>query len=162
MSEEARRLVDGLATAVGWNKHNSTELLLAYIERIDRERDEALEKAELSATRLVSECDRSEQKDKRIAELEAENARLREDAERYEYLRNVSECDRSEQKDKRIAELEAENARLRQISTQRGAKMQLLREYFTPTEWHNFVGIRPEAAAWFDSDGVPIDAARKL
>ena len=126
MSEEARRLVDGLATAVGWNKHNSTELLLAYIERIERERDEALEKAELSATRLVSECDRSEQKDKRIAELEAENARLR------------------------------------QISTQRGAKMQLLREYFTPTEWHNFVGIRPEAAAWFDSDGVPIDAARKL
>lgn len=62
--------------------------IVRQFERIERERDEAREKAELSATRLVSECDRSEQKDKRIAELEAENARLREDAERYEYLRN--------------------------------------------------------------------------
>ena len=51
--------------------------------------------------------------------------------------------------------------RLRQQVTQRGARMQVMRDYLTrysgpsTTLWRDFCRVRPEAAAWFDEEGVP-------
>lgn len=189
MSEEARKLVDDFDDAVVRCAETTPEdrrefkdahakwsaaqhALLAYIERIERERDAQSVFEASYRKRLVV-------LDKRIAELTRERDEARTILAHTDIgslpddwtLKQVAEAridDLMKLRDQvrdtcaRAEKAEAENARLRQISTQRGAKMQLLREYFTPTEWHNFVGIRPEAAAWFDSDGVPIDAARKL
>jgi hypothetical protein len=51
--------------------------------------------------------------------------------------------------------------RLRQQVTQRGARMQLMREYLgrytdgNGTLWGDFLRTKPHAASWFDADGVP-------
>jgi hypothetical protein len=64
----------------------------------------------------------------------------------------------------RIEKQQAEIDRLRQQVTQRGARMQVMREWMLDRElngcdaaiaWWAFVEERPEAAAWFDDDGVP-------
>lgn len=51
--------------------------------------------------------------------------------------------------------------RLRKCCTQRGARMQIMREWLDsphgigpPTEWWYFCEERPEAKGWFDEDGV--------
>jgi len=82
------------------------DALLAYIERIERERDEARtilahtdigslpndwtlkQVAEARIDDLMKLRDQVRDTCARAAKAEAENARLREDAERYEYLRN--------------------------------------------------------------------------
>lgn len=45
--------------------------------------------------------------------------------------------------------------RLRQQVTQLGARMQVMREWMMPNDWRHFVVTKPEAAEWFDEDGVP-------
>lgn len=40
-------------------------------------------------------------------------------------------------------------------AAQRGARMQMLREWFRIYEWDKFVRAHPEAKDWFDEDGVP-------
>jgi hypothetical protein len=65
-----------------------------------------------------------------------------------------------------LDEARAENERLRKCCTQRGARMQIMREWLgsdrrvsgPPTEWWYFCAERPEAIKWFDDDGVPVDA----
>ena len=55
-----------------------------------------------------------------------------------------------------LAEKEKENAALRDRCSMRGARMQILRDYIPCTVWHQDVLYeRPEAADWFDADGVP-------
>ncbi len=49
----------------------------------------------------------------------------------------------------------AEIERLRQQVTQRGARMQIMREWMRATDWQHFVDDHPRAADWFDEDGVP-------
>ena len=61
----------------------------------------------------------------------------------------------------RIEKQQAEIDRLRQQVTQRGARMQVMRDYLTrysgpsTTLWRDFCRVCPEAAAWFDEEGVP-------
>jgi hypothetical protein len=45
----------------------------------------------------------------------------------------------------------------KRLSTQRGARMQIMREFLEDKkyQWESFVRIRPEAKKWFDEDGVP-------
>jgi len=64
----------------------------------------------------------------------------------------------------RIAELEAKVERLQKCCTQRGARMQIMREWLDsnrglgpPTEWWYFCEERPSAKKWFDADGVPVN-----
>lgn len=59
--------------------------------------------------------------------------------------------------------LRAQVEALSKCCTQRGARMQIMREWMDsnrgigpPTEWWYFVEERPEAAKWFDADGVPV------
>jgi hypothetical protein len=58
--------------------------------------------------------------------------------------------------------------RLRKCCAQRGARMQIMREWMNGTtkrswhsEWWYFCEERPEARKWFDEHGVPVDAARE-
>jgi hypothetical protein len=50
---------------------------------------------------------------------------------------------------------------LRQQVTQRGARMQVMWEYLTQYSsgsaalWRDFLRTKPQAADWFDADGVP-------
>ena len=62
-----------------------------------------------------------------------------------------------------ISQLRAENEALKKCCTQRGARMQIMRDWMDsklgigpPTEWWYFIEERPEAAKRFDADGVPI------
>ena len=63
----------------------------------------------------------------------------------------------------RIAELEAENEKLKQCCSQRGARMQLLMIFLKSrpcydtmgSYWDVYLKLHPEAADWFDKDGVP-------
>lgn len=64
----------------------------------------------------------------------------------------------------RIAELKQDNERLAKCCTQRGSRMQIMREFLGtpnafegPNEWWYLLDVHPEAADWFDADGVPID-----
>lgn len=59
----------------------------------------------------------------------------------------------------------SELRRLRKLASQRGARMQIIRDWMLlprgigpPTEWEYFVEERPDAKAWFDDEGVPVDA----
>jgi len=61
---------------------------------------------------------------------------------------------------------ERENERLAKCCTQRGARMQIMREYLVKIDephmdygWKGFTADynHPEAAAWFDANGVPND-----
>jgi hypothetical protein len=61
-----------------------------------------------------------------------------------------------------IERLRAENESLKKCCTQRGARMQIMRDWMDsnlglggPSEWWYLVEERPEAAEWFDTDGVP-------
>ncbi len=65
-------------------------------------------------------------------------------------------------------EQEAEIERLRKCCTQRGERMQIMREYMEGrkvgvikghvwTQWMIFLGSGNEANDWFDKDGVPKD-----
>ena len=67
-----------------------------------------------------------------------------------------------------LAEARAEIERLRQQVAQRGARMQVMREWMTQAEREDwsmiistdrlyewFLYAYPEAADWFDADGVP-------
>jgi hypothetical protein len=50
----------------------------------------------------------------------------------------------------------AEIERLRQQVTQRGARMQVMREAWRQTDWMQWISYDyPEAREWFDDDGVP-------
>lgn len=49
--------------------------------------------------------------------------------------------------------MDEENEQLEECCTRRGARLQLLRSWIT--DWRLFVVNHPEAAAWFDQDGVP-------
>ncbi|NCA72010.1 MAG: hypothetical protein EOM91_18415 [Sphingobacteriia bacterium] len=55
-----------------------------------------------------------------------------------------------------IAELDA----LRQMASQRGARLQILREWMRETDWLHFCGDHPGADQWFDADGVPVSQLR--
>jgi hypothetical protein len=61
----------------------------------------------------------------------------------------------------KLAKKDEEIDRLRQQVTQRGARMQIMREYLTQysggsaTLWRDFCRTRPQADDWFDADGVP-------
>ena len=41
------------------------------------------------------------------------------------------------------------------MAAQRGARLQLLREWMRETDWLQFCQAHPEAATWFGEDGVP-------
>lgn len=43
----------------------------------------------------------------------------------------------------------------RRLATQRGARMQIMREMFREVDWHHACMERPEMREWFDKDGVP-------
>jgi len=64
-----------------------------------------------------------------------------------------------------IRRLTAENKRLAECCTQRGARMQIMREWmdnyeagslWTGSVWDALAEIR-DADKWFDEDGVPVD-----
>lgn len=84
MSEEAKRLIDTFGNGLNANWPDSLshaypayQELLAHIERIERERDEA--RAQVNAMSIYHEGDavRDAEAAERIAALEAENAALR-------------------------------------------------------------------------------------
>jgi regulator of replication initiation timing len=55
-----------------------------------------------------------------------------------------------------VAGMRAEIERLRQQVTQRGARMQVMREAWRQTDWMQWISYDyPEAREWFDDDGVP-------
>ena len=54
-----------------------------------------------------------------------------------------------------IEEMREEVLRLRKCCTQRGARMQIMRELFREIDWHHACQDRPEMREWFDEDGVP-------
>jgi hypothetical protein len=61
------------------------------------------------------------------------------------------------------AQILAENERLAKCCTQRGARMQIMRDWLAypsqPSDgWERFVTANPSAGQWFDSDGVPVGA----
>ena len=84
-----------------------------------------------------------------MAEHETEHCEDLDDAAEYWYNRYKAEVKVRIELNKRIEELEKE-------STQRGARMQIMREYMTSGEWKLFLDAHPEAADWFDDDGVPV------
>lgn len=45
---------------------------------------------------------------------------------------------------------------LRRLASERGARLQILRELISPADWQVFITTWPEAAGWFDDDGVPV------
>lgn len=49
-----------------------------------------------------------------------------------------------------------ENERLRKCCSQRGARLQVLREWMREDSWKAFCFFHPEAREWFDDDGVPV------
>lgn len=49
--------------------------------------------------------------------------------------------------------------RLNACCAQRGARLQVLRESLSDADWTRFCQDRPEAARWFDADGVPVPCA---
>ena len=96
-----------------------------------------------------------EELEKRIEELEAELA---------EYKDTLSLVRRSKNSQyRRIEKLEAKLAEANKKGTQRGARLQIMREWMELyrcdadylTIWDRLIGERPEAKDWFDDDGVP-------
>lgn len=86
------------------------------------------------------------------AELQDEVARLRKAAEDWHDI---------------AMRVERENRRLQKLATQRGARMQIMREWMhgqpasglnPGTILDDFEDARPESAEWFYGNGVPIDA----
>ena len=68
----------------------------------------------------------------------------------------------AERLEQTIRELRQENEQLKKCCTQRGARMQIMREwinrhpqYMPWTNWDAFLYQRQEAEDWFDNDGVP-------
>jgi hypothetical protein len=60
-----------------------------------------------------------------------------------------------------IGQLRRELERVNKCCTQRGARMQIMREWMLlprglgpPTEWEYFTEERPESKQWFDADGA--------
>ena len=64
-------------------------------------------------------------------------------------------------------ELVQHNLELARLASQRGARMQIMREWLASQAfviprkdwmdyWDQFVAYCPEAAGWFDADGVPV------
>ena len=78
-----------------------------------------------------------------------------------ERLREAVKFLNSFRPDAELAKRDAEIERLRQQVIQRGARMQTMRDYLTrysgpsTTLWRDFCRVRPEAAEWFDEEGVP-------
>lgn len=230
MSKETEQLIDAFGDAVsehGWPAHwhpqkafDRRAALLAHIERIERERVEALKRAAWLRDSLDAATDSIVKKDRRIAELKRERDEARTILAHTDIgslpndwtLKQVAEariddlmklrdqvrdtCARAEKAERRTAELtrerdgyyneaaegwgkfrEAERriAELEKacqqyernateamaLASQRGARLQILRDRITPPEWYNFVLRYPEAAGWFDEDGVPVGAAKK-
>lgn len=71
--------------------------------------------------------------------------------------------------ERRMTELEAENERLAECCTQRGARMQIMREWmdnfeagslWTGSVWDALSEIR-DSDLWFDADGVPLETTQK-
>ena len=63
-----------------------------------------------------------------------------------------------EESERVVGKFMEEIERLRQQVTQRGARMQLMREYLTQYSgglWRDFCRMKPEAESWFDTDRVP-------
>ncbi len=108
-----------------------------------------------------------------VIDLINENTRLKTEIER---LRDVERMYVEQFLDQeRVATEQAkEIERLRQQVTQRGARMQVMHDYLTQyssqsttldyltqyssqstTLWRDFCRVCPEAAAWFDDEGVP-------
>lgn len=44
---------------------------------------------------------------------------------------------------------------LRRCCAQRGARLEILKEWMSIREWAEFITENPEAEDWFDEDGVP-------
>lgn len=51
----------------------------------------------------------------------------------------------------------AELQKLRRLASERGARLQILRELISPADWQVLIQTWPEADGWFDDDGVPVD-----
>jgi hypothetical protein len=58
-----------------------------------------------------------------------------------------------------LDQIRAEMDLLRKCCSQRGARMQVLRDCFPETLWERACIERPEMRTWFDRDGVPRDTA---
>ena len=78
------------------------------------------------------------------------------EADKKELLRTIENLeDRIRCKEK---EINAAN----KLATQRGARMQMMREWMRGSQWdgdnpwHEFQRDYPDAADWFDADGVPV------
>lgn len=102
-----------------------------------------------------------------VQQITGENSSLKADNERLNKEKEAA-WDSAEYNARRAEAAEKENERLRKCCTQRGARMQIMREWMEqqtglggPGEWWYFCEERPAAADWFDKDGVPIDAAMK-
>ena len=52
-------------------------------------------------------------------------------------------------------QLGEEMALMARKATQRGARLQILREWMRETDWLLFCSDHPEAHNWFDEQGVP-------
>jgi hypothetical protein len=55
-----------------------------------------------------------------------------------------------------IRQLRAEIGQLRKKAGQRGARMQIMWGWIKRTNKRSFAEHTPEAASWFDADGVPL------
>ena len=95
----------------------------------------------------------------RIKELKGDLniMRLQRDAARarIKELKSCMTTPRAEDLD-RIDELQQEVKILQQGVTQRGARMQVIRDGMRYVDWMNFTLRTPEADDWFDADGVPV------
>jgi hypothetical protein len=90
-----------------------------------------------------------------LANRDAEIDRLR--AEYDDALQTITDMQ------SKFEAVSAENEVLKKCCTQRGARMQIMRDWMDskrgigpPAEWWYFLEERPDAAKWFDADGVPI------
>ena len=78
--------------------------------------------------------------------------------EEIERLRLAAENDakRLAWHDETLAERDAEIEQLRKKAGLRGARMQIMREFLHRSPaWSAMIHQRPQAADWFDEDGVP-------
>ena len=135
---------------------------LAGIERLDEERKDCREAVEDWKARWR---DSQNEIEHLREEMLSRDNKLRNQAEEIERLRDENEhigvALVNSDPFKTMWEQEQEIERLRQQVTQRGARMQLLWQYLTQYTggsaalWRDFLRNKPQAASWFDADGVP-------
>jgi predicted RNase H-like nuclease (RuvC/YqgF family) len=137
----------------------------AEIERLQKERVDLLEalltkQAEIehllaTNANLQTAFDEANEEIQRYG---AEIERLRREVEDWKAMDSATKGMSEELKRSLFAEIES----LRKKAGQRGARMQIMQEWIeqapSPTDlslWGHFLDDHPEAADWFDDDGVP-------